>query len=164
MSIAAYLERHRVHFQAILHPPAISAAHRAGILHTPGRQVAKSVLVRDREKFLLAVLPATHRIDVSRLMQILASTNVRLATEDEVLATFAECECGALPSFGRPFGVSTLLDASLTGARDLLLVGDRRHESYRMTVKDYESLEHPLRARFANPVHGNRADSNRRAG
>ena len=121
MSIRDFLQARSVRFEVLLHAPSHSAAHLAGSVHVPGRSVAKAVLVRAGDAFALAVLPATHRVDPDRLAEILRVSTLRIATEAEVEAVFADCEPGALPPFGRLYGLTTVLDAQPLGrGRDRL--------------------------------------------
>ena len=111
-----------------------------------GRQVAKAVLVRSGERYVLAVLPATCRINLERLAEILGGLPVRIATEDEVEQVFGDCERGALPPFGRLYGLTTVVDASLAGGAMVVFVGNTRHEGVRMRFRDFEAIEAPVRA------------------
>src|SRR5688572_3216367 len=97
MSVRDYLIGQRVWFETLLHRPAPSASRMAGSIHVSGRQVAKAVLICAEGANVLAVLPATHRIDLARLSLVVGRGPVRLAGEDEVIRTFGDCERGALP-------------------------------------------------------------------
>src|SRR4051794_5649827 len=103
MSIRDYLRGRHVWFEILLHCPAPTASRRARRIHVAGRCVAKVVLIKAAGRDLLAVLPATHRIDLHRLARVLDEDEdeVRIATEDEVERVFNDCERGALPPFGR---------------------------------------------------------------
>lgn len=163
MCIRDYLQGQMVRFEILLHRPAPSAAHLAGSLHVPGRSVAKAVLVKAGDAFALAVLPATHRVDTSRLAGVLRVDPLRIATGAEVESVFSDCEPGALPPFGRLYGLTTVVDASLSGGPEVAFMGNTRHEGVRMRYKDYEAVESPIRARFATPIDPPRARS-RKAG
>lgn len=149
MAIRDYLMSRRVHFVRLLHQPAASATRRAQCLHVPGRHVAKAVLVRSGQDYVLAVLPATHRIDLDRLGQCLHAADLRIAGEEEIERVFVDCERGAIPPFGRAYGLKTIVDASLAGASEIIIEGNLRHEGMRLRYRDYEEIEHPIRARFA---------------
>ena len=72
---------------------------------------AKVVGVRtaqDREAFI--VLDAPDRLDLHKARRALATTDVRLLTEDELAARAPSCEVGAIPAIGSLFGVPTYAD------------------------------------------------------
>ncbi len=164
MCIRNYLQNRHVRFEVLLHRPAPSAARMAETVHVPGRTVAKGVLVRAGGSFVLAVLPSTHRIDLDRLGTILGVEDVRIATEPEVMTIFHDCERGALPPFGRIYGLSTIVDTSLAGGSEIVFVGNSRHEGVRMRFRDYETIESPMRGRFASMICPKRRVPHRKAG
>src|SRR4051794_15386847 len=109
MCIRDFLQARSVRFEVLLHAPSPSAAHLAGSVHVPGRCVAKAVLVKAGDSFALAVLPSTHRVDPERLAAVLGVGSLRIASEGEVESVFADCEPGALPPFGRLYGLTTVV-------------------------------------------------------
>ena len=165
MQIRDFLRSRGIGFQVLLHNPAPSSTRLAKSIHVPGRQVAKGVLVWAAGEFVLAVLPATSKIDLERLSAVLGGRAVRLATEDEIETAFGDCERGALPPFGRLYGLNTVVDASLAADVDIVCVGNARHEGVRLRYRDYVAIEQPLIARFATAPEGRRTRrSHRRAG
>jgi len=154
MSISEYLRSSGVPFKRMLHGPASSATRVARLLHVRGSTVAKGVLLvnEQTEAFVVAVLPATHRIDLDQLRPILQSNDVRLASEAELERVFHNCELGAVPPFGTLYGIPTLVDASLSGEAEILVESNWRHEGVQLAFRDYMALEKPLLARFAAPM------------
>ena len=151
MTIREFLTSRRIPFEYRLHAPAWCSSRRAQCLRVPGRFVAKAILLAGDNGYLLAVLPATHRIDLERLASAAQLTNVRFATPDEVGAIFADCEPGAVPPFGRLYGIPTIVDSHLAGGSEILVMGNFRHEGLRLRYRDFEAVEAPRRARFAVP-------------
>ncbi|MDB5352196.1 MAG: hypothetical protein JWN86_3443 [Planctomycetota bacterium] len=165
MMIREYLRGRHVPHETLLHSPSPSAAHLAQSVHVTGARVAKSVLVRFGAGYVLAVLPATHRIDMARLGSALQATGLTLATEDEVEFVFLDCERGAVPPFGSLYHLTTVVDASLSGGNEIVIEGNTRHEGIRLRYRDFEAVENPIRARFADPIAPRRKrSSHRRAG
>jgi Ala-tRNA(Pro) deacylase len=152
MSVQTYLRSRHIPFEVLLHAPAPSATRLAQSVHVPGQRVAKTVLMRASDRFVLAVLPATHRIDMPKLMQSLGTTDVRIASEQDLNEVFVDCELGATPPFGRLYGISTIVDSNLAGGSEIVFEGNTRHEGVRMRYRDYEAVEAPVRARFATPI------------
>ena len=152
MGICEYLQSCHIPFRAFLHQPEPSATRRARSVHVPGRRVAKAVLVKAGGGYVLAVLPATHRIDFARLAIVLKVPEARLAGEDEVGRVFSDCERGALPPFGSLYQVPTLVDESLAEDEQIVFESQSHEEAIRMAYRDYEALEHPRTGRFALTV------------
>ena len=90
MYVQDFLRKHDVWFESLLHRPVSCATKLASSVHVPGRGVAKTVLVRAGDDFVLTVLPATDRINLGRLAGVLgiSLTQVRLASPDEILEVF----------------------------------------------------------------------------
>jgi prolyl-tRNA editing enzyme YbaK/EbsC (Cys-tRNA(Pro) deacylase) len=90
---------------------------------------AKDVVLRDGDTFILAVIPASERLDLAKVETVLeADARPRLATEDEMADRFPEFELGALPPFGPLHDLSELLDRRLLDHdRVLCASGDHRH-------------------------------------
>lgn len=159
MDIREYLRSRRVPFETLLHAPAPSATRLAQSVHVPGGRVAKTVLVKTEGGYVLAVLPATHCVDLTRLAGLVGAREARIATEDEAVALFADCERGAWPPFGRLYGVRTIVDASLSGGAEIVVEGNTRHEGLRLRYRDFEAVEAPVRGRFASAVSPKRKKS-----
>src|SRR5262249_52322905 len=128
MRVPEYLAEQRVCFETLLHAPAFSAQQRAKVLHVPGRQVAKSVLLAAPEGFFLAVLPPTHQMDSSRLERELGG-QVRLAKDREIARVFRDCEWGVVLPFGSLYGLTTLLDDALNPDDMLIFEGNTHVEA-----------------------------------
>jgi Ala-tRNA(Pro) deacylase len=117
----------------------------------PGHEVAKTVLLRNsgQRDYLLAVLPASKRIDFRRLSAALGGARVELASEPELTEVCPDCEVGALPPFGSGYGMRTLVDESLAEDDGIVFEGNTHHEAIRMKFRDYQRLEAPMMASFA---------------
>ncbi len=55
MRVAEFLNGEHIAFETLLHAPAYTAQHRAKYLGVSGNHVAKAVLLRGQEGYLLAV-------------------------------------------------------------------------------------------------------------
>ena len=154
MYTVEFLRSRRVWFEELLHQPASSATKHAHNMHIPGRMVAKTVLVKVGERFVLSVLPCTSRVDLGRLAALVErpASEVRLATVEELVAIFTDCEPGVVPPFGRLYDLGTIFDVSLLAEEDLVFVGNLRHEGLRMRASDYVAIEEPLIGSFAERI------------
>jgi Ala-tRNA(Pro) deacylase len=135
------------------HQPTYSAQRLAHELHVPGREVAKTVLLRTGAnggyQFVVAVLPANKHIDFQRAANLLRQGEVQLATELEIAAHCPDCDFGVLPPFGSHYGMRTIVDSSLAEDREIWFEGNTYNEAIRMKFDDFRRLEKPWVAPFA---------------
>jgi Ala-tRNA(Pro) deacylase len=153
MRVADFLADQRASCELLLHPPAFTAQKRAKYLHVSGGRVGKCVLLRGPSGWLLAVLPATLRVDLKALAEALGGT-VRLANGRELAQVFRDCEWGAAPPFGRLYGLETLLEDGISPDAVLVFETDTHMEAVRIRCADFERLERPRRLRFARTSGG----------
>src|SRR4051812_36037987 len=146
-----FLRSRRVWFEPLLHSPASSSTKRAHCMHVPGHWVAKTVLVKASDRFVLVVLASTSKIDLERLSEVmgLPASEVRLGTTDELVDLFNDCEPGVAPPFGRLYDLETVFDSSFMEVPELVFGGNTRHEGLRMRSRDYLAIEEPLIGSFA---------------
>jgi Ala-tRNA(Pro) deacylase len=117
-TIEQYLTDQGVEYDVLAHRPTQSSSETAQASHVSGDRIAKGVVLNTGDGYLLAVLPASHHV---RLGQLKAYLNrpVGLATERETASLFADCEFGAVPAVGRPYGLEVILDDSLADQPDV---------------------------------------------
>jgi Ala-tRNA(Pro) deacylase len=128
-AISEYLDVQGVQYELVEHEPTMSAAAEADATHRPQQKVAKTVVVRDRDAYILAIVPASERLDVRKLRDLLgASKSMRLATEDEMARDFPTLEVGATPPVGPMLPHAEVVDRRLLEEdRILCSGGDHRH-------------------------------------
>jgi Ala-tRNA(Pro) deacylase len=112
------------------------------------------VLVHAGNRFVLVVLPSTSRIDLRRLSELVgpSASAVRLATTDELIGIFTDCEPGVVAPFGRLYDLDTVFDSTLADVAELVFGGNTRHEGLRMRSCDYIAIEEPVIGSFAVPI------------
>src|SRR5262249_17202726 len=117
-SVRDYLSREGVQYDTIEHEHTRDSTHSAQAAHIPGDRVAKCVILEDGTGYLMAVLPATHKVDLAAL-HLQLNRRLELAADYELPELFKDCEMGALPPLGRVYGFDTIVDDSLTRAPDV---------------------------------------------
>jgi Ala-tRNA(Pro) deacylase len=146
--LQTYLTREGVHYEVLPHPEAFRALELAHTLHTPEKEMAKVVIVKVRERFVMTVLPASWNVNLHRLMTVLATSHVRLATEEEIKDLFPDCELGAMPPFGNLYGLPVYVDQSLTEDEEIVFQAGTHSEAIRMRYWDFATLVFPVIAEF----------------
>ena len=125
--VTEFLERHGVPYEVVEHERTQTAAAEARAAGMPPANVAKTVVLRDQEGVRLAVIPASHRLDLHKVKRELGSKGLRLVTEQEMAEEFADFEVGAVPPFGPMFHALELVDERLL-THDRILCGGGDHE------------------------------------
>ena len=98
-TVRKYLEQRAIPFEVVTHRHTVSSLRTADKAEISASSLAKAVLLEDdleHQHFLVAVVPATRRIDLAELA-IRAGRRVHLATEEDAAGLFADCEAGAIP-------------------------------------------------------------------
>ncbi len=128
-AIVDFLEGMSVAHELVEHESVMSAAAEARAAHQAPEHVAKTVVLHDGGAYVIAALPASCRLDMHKLRDLLGSTRqLRLATEDEIARDFPTLEVGAIPPFGPMVPAAEVLDSALLGAERVLCpAGDHRH-------------------------------------
>ena len=138
-----FLDSHQVKYLKIEHSPAYTAQEIAAVTHTPGRELAKSIIVKIDGKIVRAVLPASRRINFNRLKQITRAKTAELATEGEFEELFPDCQLGAMPPFGNLYDIDVFVDESLVDDEEIAFNACNHHELIRLAFKDFKKLVDP---------------------
>lgn len=143
-----YLDRNQVSYEVTSHPEAYTSQEVAATLHKTGKRLAKVVMVKAEDQWVMCVLPAHQLIDIGRLEQILGSKQVRLATEEEFKALCSDCDVGAMPPFGNLYNVPVYLDERLAQCDKFYFEAGSHTEIVTMSMDDYRRLVSPQVALF----------------
>lgn len=153
--LKTFLNENDVKYVRIMHSRAYTAQEVAASAHIPGKEVAKSVMVKIDGKMAMAVLPASYQIDLDQLRARTGAEHVELADEEEFEELFPGCELGAMPPFGSLYGMDTFMAAALSEDEEISFNSGSHTELIRMSFSDYRRLENPVELQFAlEPVGG----------
>jgi Ala-tRNA(Pro) deacylase len=143
MSIAAsvddYLSRSGVPYDLVSHTRTTNSSQSAQAAHVPGSQLAKCVMLHDDSGYLMAILPATRRVDLDAIDEQLGR-RLMLAREDELPAMFRDCEPGAIPPLGKAYGIDVVLDDDLLQADDVYFEGGDHRALVHVTGEGFLQL------------------------
>lgn len=140
MQIGEYLTEQNVTFELHEHPPAYTAQEVAAEEGVSGNMLAKTVLVRDDDGYVMCVLPASYKLDMEKVAAMRKAGPVRLADEAEMAEVFPDVEVGAEPPFGNLYNVPTLVDGHLAEKEEIVFQAGSHRKAIRMKYADYASL------------------------
>lgn len=143
MKIQEYLESQKVMFETREHPPAYTAQEVAAEEHVSGKMLAKTVVVRADDEYVLCVLPAHLKLDMEKVGFVRAAEQVYLADETDLAKLFPDVEVGAEPPFGNLYDLPTLVDSHLAEDDEILFQAGTHRQAIRMRFEDYQRLVEP---------------------
>ena len=143
-----FLDTAGVKYMIVSHAAAYTAQEIAASAHIPGKELAKTVMVKLDGRMAMAVLPASHVVDFDKLKQMAGSAKAELASEDEFRSLFPECEVGAMPPFGNLYNIPVYAERSLGEDAEIAFNAGSHKELFRMAYKDFEDLVKPKQGEF----------------
>jgi Ala-tRNA(Pro) deacylase len=96
-------------------------------------------MLGDDNGYLMAVIPASHRLDLSAVRHEL-NRDLGLATEREIMELFKDCEPGAVPPLGCAYGIEMVLDQSLGDTPDAYFEGGDHESLVHVSGRDFLKL------------------------
>jgi len=138
--VMQYLQVHDIDYSVVVHNHTATSMETARAAHVPGNRIAKTVVLEDDKGYVMAVLPATYKIDLGELHR---QTNrlLGLATERELGPIFDDCELGAIPPLGQAHGLETVVDDAVAEQTDIYF-----------DASDHEQLVHVSANVFAGMI------------
>jgi Ala-tRNA(Pro) deacylase len=144
-----FLDARGVKYVTIGHSVAYTAQEIAASAHIPGRELAKTVVVKLDGKLALAVLPATARVDLERLSEAAGAKRAELASEAEFEGIFPGCELGAMPPFGNLYDLEVYAAERLAEDEQIAFNAGTHTELIQMSYVDFERLARPRVVKFS---------------
>ena len=101
--------------------------------------LAKGVLMRREDGYLLAIVPASCRVEVKALADWLKEPIV-LASETEASTIFGDCELGCVPPVAGAYDLMAVVDDSLEGLNDIYFEGGDHCTLVHLTGRNFHRL------------------------
>jgi Ala-tRNA(Pro) deacylase len=148
--LAEYLESQGVQYTVIEHhAPVYTAQEIAASTHIPGKQLAKTVMVKVDGGLAMAVIPASQRVNLNRLKELVGAGKVELASEQEFRNKFPDCQVGAMPPFGNLYGIPVYAAQDLAEEIEIAFCAGSHTELVQISFSDFKRLAEPKILDFA---------------
>ena len=141
--IKNYLDIEDAPYQVINHLTAFTAQETAAVTHTPGKEFAKTVIIRSHDELIMLVLPACYKLDFKLLRKAIRKGDIRLAQEEEFKNIFPDCAVGAMPPFGNIYGLDVYVEEELTKDDNIAFNGGAHDEVIKMPYREFERIVKP---------------------
>jgi Ala-tRNA(Pro) deacylase len=137
------LDEAKVSYEVYNHALAYTAQEIAAQQHVSGKEMAKVVMLQVDGNLVMGVIPGSLKVDVGVARKSLGAKEVRLATEDEFISRFPECEIGAMPPFGSLFGLAVYVDPTLSKDEWIYFNAGNHVQTVRLRYLDFVELAKP---------------------
>jgi Ala-tRNA(Pro) deacylase len=138
-TVRDYLDEAGVDYQLVHHDYTPNSRLAADAAHVPPDQLAKPVLLEDDRGYVVAVVPASRRVELLSLERHLGRRLV-LATERDVQDVFSDCSHGAMPAVGQAYGIDVVWDDCLAACPDVYFEAGDHTDLVRMSGKEFTFL------------------------
>jgi Ala-tRNA(Pro) deacylase len=156
-NIKQYLSQNNANYSHKRHPLAYTSQEVAEAEHVPGEEFAKTVVIQADDRMIFAVLPADHVVNFEILKRQVHCSKMSLTPEWEFIEKFPACEPGAMPPFGKLFGLPVYCDSSLAKKAEIEFNAGTHVDTVRMTYATFVKLENPTVVVFAEKRTGQQA-------
>jgi Ala-tRNA(Pro) deacylase len=143
LRLRQFLDSYNIKYVVISHSVAYTAGGIAALTHIPGKEVAKTVIVKIDDTLAMAVVSASQHVDLELLKAATKAKAVQLAAEQEFKGRFPDCETGAMPPFGNLYGMKVFADEILSRDREIVFNAGSHRELVRLAWEDFERLIEP---------------------
>lgn len=130
-TLAEYLVRHGAPYALEHHMHSFCSLESAREAGVDEESLAKCVVLQDEAGYVLAVLPASRRLELDRVREELGRA-LHVSREHDMARLFPDCERGAVPPIGAAYGLQTVLDASLEERDEIYFEGGDHETLVRM--------------------------------
>ena len=124
-----FLRRRHVPYEIAPHREAYTSAAEAYALGIPPSDVLKVVVLRSAVDYMIAVIPASARLDLHRMQSLTDDKHLRLATEAEIRRRFPLFELGAVPPMPSLLGLPAYVDPSVLEHESVAFADGKQTES-----------------------------------
>jgi Ala-tRNA(Pro) deacylase len=139
ITLQQFLEAQSVPYEVLEHKRTGCSQRTADASHVPSDCLAKAVMVRHKDGYILAIVPASRQVRLEEVGRWLKRP-VALATEEEASALFPDCEQGAIPPIAAAYGLAAVVDASLEGREHVYFEGGDHRALVHVTGAEFHRL------------------------
>ena len=143
------LDDNKVKYVTIRHSIAYTAQQIAESAHIPGKEMAKTVMIKLDDRLAMAVLRSTDKVDLDLVRATAGAEKAALATELQFQGMFPGIELGAMPPFGNLYDMAVYVDEALARDERIAFNAGTHSELIQLDYADFERLVQPSVANFS---------------
>jgi len=138
-SLEEYLASRHIAYEVFTHPKTSTAMQTVNKANIPADRMVKCVVLEDDAGYVMAVVPASHRVDLGKIRAAM-NRRLGLAMEDEFSEMLNDCTVGAVPPVGQAYGMATIIADELSDQPDIYLEGGDHQALVHLTGGQFNAL------------------------
>ncbi len=139
-TVKQYLDSRHIAYELIKTPAFESPYQAASLANISPQELFYPIVLRDNYGLLMAVLPATHKVDYARLA-LLLHRSFELALTNQLSGVFTDCHPGQIPPLGEAYGIRTIIDAAISVPDEVYVVSGTNTQLIKLARKDFMLLQ-----------------------
>ena len=129
-----YLKKHGIDYKLVKHKTVYTAFDLAKTTGKKLADIAKTVALKADKKYMLVVVPASHRLSIPHLQKLLKSKSISIVKEVSLSKVF-KVKPGAIVPFASFHSVPVYIDKQLLKNKIVLVSGGSYTESLELKTK-----------------------------
>ncbi len=147
-----FLKQKNAVYDLVPHAHTGSSMETAQAAHVSGNALAKAVILKDEEHYIMVVIQSSEHVDLAELKRKFGHT-YELASETELGEVFKDCELGAVPPIGKAWAMDVFLDECLLEQEHVYFEAGDHVDLVRMESPEFARLmEGSQRGHFGHTV------------
>jgi Ala-tRNA(Pro) deacylase len=138
-TVQMFLDRQHLPYQLLHHTYAETTMRSAIAAQLPARQVAKGVVLKDEEGFVMAVVPSDRMADIDAINRSM-NRLLEPASQQDVNILFRDCSHGAVPSLGQAYNMPVIWDDDLAREEDCYFECGDHTDLIRLDKSSFEQV------------------------
>ena len=138
-TLAEYLGKSGTIYSVMRHPHSSSSLNTAEAAHVSGKRLAKPVVLKDQQGYVMAIIPATSKARLGIISNMM-NRQLGLASESDFAELFKDCEVGAVPVIGKAYGMEMIWDDELATAPEIYCESGDHETLIEMNCKQFREL------------------------
>lgn len=147
-----YLDVHGIRYAHTTHSLAYTAEEVAAAEHMSPHRMAKTVVCRSNDSYLMVAVPADAYVDMEQLRLAAGMPSLRIADEADLFVLFPDSELGAMPPLGSLIGLPVYVDREIASQEFIAFNAGTHRDVIHMRFIDFRRLVQPVIGDFRQRV------------
>ncbi len=138
-TVRNYLARKGGQYRGYKAPAGVPLAEALRAAQVPAQKLARCVVLKEGNNYLMAIFPVTHRLELDTLNGNARRNFAPCATED-LAKLLPDCAPAAVPPLGAAYGIKMIVDRTVDEWDEVFFASGAEHLYLRASAEDFRAL------------------------